>query len=81
MERRGKKLLGPGVVAAISNVEGGLAATATLPKTDNAWPRDGDGVGTRGVRCVGVGVGARGRERERSYYSPEDKRKNKWVPQ
>ena len=57
MERRGKKLLRPGVVVAISNVEGVLAAAAALPETDNARPSDGDGVGARGERDVGDGVG------------------------
>ena len=57
MERRGKKLLGLGAVAAVSNVEGGLAATTTLPETGNAWPSNGDGTGARGERgaCVDVG--------------------------
>ena len=47
MERRGKNLLGPGVVAAISDVEGVLAAAAALPEISNTWPSDGDGVGAR----------------------------------
>ena len=57
MKRREKKLLRPGVVAAISDVEGVLAATAALPEIGNAWPSDGDGAGARGVRGAGVGVG------------------------
>ena len=68
MERRGNKLLGPGAVAAVSDVEGGLAAVEALPETGNARPNDGDGAGMR-------------RERERSYCGPEDKRKNKWALQ
>ena len=59
MERRGKKLLGLGAVAAISNVEGVLAAAAALLETGNAWPSDGDGAGTRGERGAGVGVGGK----------------------
>ena len=59
MERRGKKLLGPGVVASISNVEEGLTAAAALPETGNARPSDGDGVGVRGERGAGVGVGGK----------------------
>ena len=78
MERRGKKLLGPGAVAAVSDVEGGLAAAAAQPETSNMWPSDGDGVGARGERGAGISVGER--ERERSYYRPRDKRKNKWAP-
>ena len=56
-ERRGKKLLGPGAVAAVSDVERGLAAAAALLEISNAWPSNGDGVGMRGVRgaCIGVG--------------------------
>ena len=57
MERRGKKLLGLGAVAAISDVEGLLTATAALPEIGNARPSDGDGVGTRGERGAGVSVG------------------------
>ena len=79
MERRGKKLLGPGAVAATSDIEGGLATAATLPEIGNAWPSDDGGAGMRGERGAGVGVGER--ERERSYYGPKDNRKNKWAPQ
>ena len=50
LERREKKLLRPGAVAVISNIEGGLAAAAALPETSNARPNNGDGVGTRGER-------------------------------
>ena len=57
MERRGKKLLGLGVVAAISDVERGMLAAAALLEIGNAWPSDGDSVGTRGKKGVGVGVG------------------------
>ena len=55
--RRGKKLLGLGAVTAVSDVEGGLAATAAQLETGNARPNDSDGVGARGERgtCVGVG--------------------------
>ena len=56
MERRGKKLLGTEVVAAVSDVEGGLAATAALPETGNAWPSDGDSADTRGERGTDVGI-------------------------
>ena len=57
MERRGKKLLGPGAVVAISDVEGGLAAAVALLETGNAWLSDGDGAGARGERGTGVSVG------------------------
>ena len=63
MERRGKKLLGSGVVAAISDVEGVLAATAALLEIGNARPSDGDGAGARGER--GAGVGVRGKREEK----------------
>ena len=56
MERRGKKLLGPGAVAAVSDIEGGLAVAMALPEIGNVWPSNGDGVGTRGERGTGVGV-------------------------
>ena len=59
MERRGKKLLRPEAVAAINNVEEGLAAVATLPETGNVRPSDGDGAGARGERGVSVGVGGK----------------------
>ena len=59
MERRGKKLLVPRVVAAISDVEGQLVAAATLPETSNAWPSDDDSTGMRGERGASVGVGER----------------------
>ena len=72
MERRGKKLLGPGAVAAVSDVEGGLAVAAALPEIDNARARE-----EREAWVLASG----GRERERSYCGPEDKRKNKWAPQ
>ena len=71
MERRGKKLLGPGAVAAVSDVERGLSAIVALPEIGNARPSNGDG--------TGVGVG--GRERERNYCGPKDKRKNKCALQ
>ena len=57
MERRGKKLLGPGAVAAVDNVEGGLTVAVALLETSSAWPSDGDGVGARGERGASVGVG------------------------
>ena len=57
MERRGKKLLKPLVVAVISDVEGGLAAAAAQLETDNTRPSDGDGAGVRGERGTGVSVG------------------------
>ena len=63
-ERRGKKLLGLGAVAAVSDVEGGLAAAAAQPETSNMWPSDGDGVGARGERGMGIGVGGRERGKE-----------------
>ena len=80
MERRGKKLLGPGAVASISDIEGGLVATAALLEIGNARPSDGDGIGARGEREAWASTSG-GRERERSYYGPEDKRKNKWALQ
>ena len=78
MERRGKKLLRPGAVAAINDVEGVQAAAAALPEISNTWPSDGDGVGARverEARASALG----GRERERSYCGLEDKTKNKWA--
>ena len=48
---RGKKLLGPGAVAAVSDIEGGLA------ETGNAWPSDSDSMDARGVRGVGIDIG------------------------
>ena len=57
MERRGKKLLRPGAVAAISDIEEVLAAGAALIEIGNARPSDGDDAGARGERGVG------GRER------------------
>ena len=57
MERRGKKLLGPGAVVAISDIERGPSATAALPENDNTWPSDGDGADARGERGVGVSIG------------------------
>ena len=57
MERRGKKLLGPGAVATISNIKGVLAAAVALPEISNVWPSDDDGTGVRGERGTGVGVG------------------------
>ena len=59
LKRRGKKLLGPGAVAAVSDIEGGLAAAVALSETGNARPSDGDGVGVRGERGAGVGVGGK----------------------
>ena len=59
MERRGKKLLGPGAVASINDIEGGLVATAALLEIGNARPSDGDSVGTRGERGVGIDVGGK----------------------
>ena len=64
LERRGKKLLGPVAVAAVSDVEGGLAAAAAQPETDNTRPSDGDGIGARGVRGTGVVFGEK-RERKK----------------
>ena len=55
-ERIGKKLLGPGEVAAINDVERGLAAAEALPETSNARPSDGNGTGVRGERGTGVGI-------------------------
>ena len=80
MERRGKKLLGPGAVAAVNDVEGVLAVATALPEIDNVRPSTGNGTGTRGERCTSVGVRGK-REREKSYCGPEDKRSNKWAPQ
>ena len=59
MERRGKKQLGPGVVAAISDIEGGLVAATALPETGNARPSDGDGTSARGERGAGFDIGER----------------------
>ena len=59
IERRGKKLLGLGVVAAISDIEGVLVATAALLEIGNAWPSDDDGAGTRGERGAGVIIGGK----------------------
>ena len=59
MERRGKKLLGLGAVVAINDIDGGLAATAALPETGNAWPSDGDDAGARGERGAGIDVGGK----------------------
>ena len=56
MERRGKKLLGLGAVAAVSDVEGGLAAAAALPETSNMRPSDDDGTCARGERGTGIDV-------------------------
>ena len=56
LERRGKKLLGPGVVVAISDIEGRLVAVAALLETGNVLPSNSDGVGARGERGVGVDV-------------------------
>ena len=64
MERRGKKLLRPGAVVAISIIEGELAAAAALLEIGNAWPSDGDGVGVRGERGASVGVEGK-RERKK----------------
>ena len=50
MERRGKKLLSPRAVAAVSDVEGQLAATAALLETGNAMVR------ARAERGTGVDV-------------------------
>ena len=77
-ERRGKKLLGPGAVAAINDVEGVLATAVALPEIGNARPSDGYSAGARGERGAGVGVG--GKREGKSYYRPEDKMKNKWAP-
>ena len=57
MERRGKKLLSPGAVVAIGDIEGGLVAAAVLPEIGNVRPSYGDGVGARGERGASVGVG------------------------
>ena len=54
MERKGKKLLGPGVVAAVNDIKGVLAAAVALLEIGNAWPSDS--AGTRGERGAGVGV-------------------------
>ena len=78
-KRRGKKLLGPRAVAAVSGIKGVLAAAAALPDIGNARPSDGDGVGARGERGTSVSIGAK-RERERSYCGLKDKRKNKRAP-
>ena len=56
LKRRWKKLLGPRVVAVVSDVEGVLEVAAALPEIGNARPSDGNGVGVRGERGVGVGV-------------------------
>ena len=63
MERRGKKLLGPGiVVVSISDVEGGLAVAKALPETSNAPPSNDDGVGVRGERGAGIGEKREGKK-------------------
>ena len=49
-------MLGPGAVAAVSDIEGVLAAVAALPEIGNVRPSDGDGMGVRGERGTGVGV-------------------------
>ena len=59
LERSGKKLLKPGAVAAVSDIEGGLAAAVALPETINAWPSDGDDTGAREERGAGIGVGGK----------------------
>ena len=64
MERRGKKLLGLGVVAAISDVEGVLTAAVALPEIGNVWPSNGDGARARRERGAGVGVGGGERGKE-----------------
>ena len=64
MKRRGKKLLGPRAVAAVSGIKGVLAAAAALPDIGNARPSDGDGVGVRGERGASVGVEGK-RERKK----------------
>ena len=76
MERRGKKLLGPRAVAAISDIEEVLAAIVALPKR---LATCGQAMATARAREEGgAGIGVEGkRERERSYCGPEDKRKNK----
>ena len=56
MERRGKKLLRLGAVAGISDVEGGLAATAALLETGNAWPSDDNGDGASRERGTSIDV-------------------------
>ena len=76
MEKRGKKLLGPRAVAAVSDVEGGLSAAAALSEIGNARPSDDDDAGVRGERH---GRWRQGEERGKSYYGPEDKNKNKWA--
>ena len=64
MERRGKKLLGPGAVAAISDVERGLSAAASLPEIGNVRPSDSDDASVRGERGAGVGVGGKRGEKD-----------------
>ena len=54
---RGKKLLRPGAVASVNDIEGGLAATVALLEIGNARPSDGDGAGVRGERERGTGIG------------------------
>ena len=60
MERRGKKLLSPGAVVAIGDIEGGLVAAVALLEIDNVRPSDSDGAGARGERGAGVGVEGKG---------------------
>ena len=62
MERRGKKLLGLGVVAAINDTKGVLTAAVALPEIEDAWPSNGAGAGARGERGVGIGVGGESEE-------------------
>ena len=59
IDRRGKKLFRLGAVAAISDIEGGLAAATALPEIGNTWPSDGDGAGVRGERGAGINVGGK----------------------
>ena len=43
-------MLGPGTVAAVGDIERGLAVVATLPEIGNVRPSDGDSAGARGER-------------------------------
>ena len=64
LERRGRKLLRPGAVAVVSDIEGGLVAAATLLETGNVWPRNDDGAGAREESGTGIGVGEKREEKK-----------------
>ena len=57
-------MLGPGVVAAISVVEGELTTAAAL-----LGPSDGNGAGARGERGMSVSIGGKEREGRKLLWS------------